>query len=97
MEIKEALAEPYAPRHEEWARELLAELRPGLHLPMRQQPGGHIAMAHTALPEALVCPVDRGGGGMGRVEHRAGVAVQQHVGLDGFIRLWRLSCCCGHG
>ena len=29
LEIKEALAEPYAPRHEEWGRELLAELRPG--------------------------------------------------------------------
>ena len=29
LELKEALAEPRAPRHEEWARELLAELRPG--------------------------------------------------------------------
>jgi len=54
---------------------------------MRQQPGRHIAMAHTALPEALVCPGDCAGGGMGRVEHRAGVLVQQYVGLDGLIRL----------
>ena len=44
-------------------------------------------MTDTALPEALVCPVDRGGGGMGLVQHRAGVLVEQHVGLDGFIRL----------
>jgi hypothetical protein len=29
LELKKALAEPYAPRHEEWAWELLAELRPG--------------------------------------------------------------------
>jgi len=53
-------------------------------------------MTYAALPEALVCPVDCGGGGVGRVQDRAGVAVQQHVGLDGFIRLWKLSCC-GHG
>ena len=64
---------------------------------MRQQPGGHVSMPYTALPEALVGPVDRGGGGMGRVQDRAGVAVEQHVGLDWFIRLWRLSCCGGHG
>lgn len=28
LEIKEALAGPPAPRHQEWARQLLAELRP---------------------------------------------------------------------
>jgi len=28
LEIKEALADPPVPRHQEWARELLAELRP---------------------------------------------------------------------
>jgi len=28
LEIKEALAAPPAPRHQEWARELLADLRP---------------------------------------------------------------------
>jgi len=28
LEIKAAIAEPPAPRHEEWARDLLAELRP---------------------------------------------------------------------
>jgi len=65
---------------------------------MRQQPGGYVSMPHTALPEALVGPVDRGGGGMGLVQHRASVLVQQRVGLDGLISLWRLSCCGGgHG
>jgi hypothetical protein len=54
-------------------------------------------MPHTALPESLVCPVDCGSGGMGRVEHRAGVAVEQRVSLDGLVRLWSLSCCGGHG
>ena len=44
-------------------------------------------MPYTALPEALVGPVDRGGGGMGLVKHRASVLVQQRVGLDWFIRL----------
>ena len=29
LEIKAVLAEPHEPRREEWARELLAELRPG--------------------------------------------------------------------
>ena len=29
LEAKEALAESPAPRHQEWARDLLAELRPG--------------------------------------------------------------------
>ena len=28
LELKEALAAPPAPRHQEWARELLADLRP---------------------------------------------------------------------
>ena len=76
---------------------LVVQLGVWLHLPMREQPGGHVPMTHTAFPEALVCPVDCGGGGMGRVQDRAGVAVQQRVGRDGLIRLWRLSCCCGHG
>jgi hypothetical protein len=76
---------------------LVVQLATCLHLPMRQQPGGHVSMPHTALPEAQVCPVDCGSGGMGRVQDHAGVAVEQRVGLDGLVRLWSLSCCCCHG
>ena len=64
---------------------------------MRQQPGGHVPMANTALAELLIRLEDLAGGGMGRVQNRAGVAVKQRVGLDGLIRLWRLICCGGHG
>ena len=63
---------------------------------MRQQPGGHIAMTHGAPPEAAIRLADFGGGGVRRIQHHAGVAVEQHVGLGGLIRLWRLSCCNGH-
>ena len=64
---------------------------------MRQQPGGHIPMAHAAFPEALVGLVDLGGGGSGRVQHCACVTVEQGVFLDGFVRMWGLSCGGGHG
>lgn len=60
---------------------------------MRQQPGGHVAMPDASTPEAEVRPVDLAGGGARRIQRHAGIAVKQHVGLDGFISLWRLSCC----
>lgn len=54
-------------------------------------------MTDASAPEAEVRPVDLAGGGDRFVQGHAGIAVEQHVGLAGLIRLWRLSCCRGHG
>lgn len=54
-------------------------------------------MTDASTPEAEVRPVDLAGGGNRFVQDSAGIAVEQHVGLAGPIRLWRLSCCGGHG
>ena len=60
---------------------------------MRQQPGEHISITHGAFPKAEIRLADFGGGGVRPVEDRAGVPVEQHVGLGRLVRLWRLGRC----